>query len=124
MDTKERLFEQKIKNHCCSQTIMELCLEDLGKENEDLVQAMAAFCNGIGRGKICGTLAAAIAVLHVANPKEAAASWQEEVMDWFLDHYGGYDCEEIIQGNEMQKITLCPVLVEETYALLREYIQP
>jgi hypothetical protein len=122
MSIQERLFEQRLKNHCCSQTIMALSLEDLGKENEDLVQAMAAFCNGMGKGKICGTLAAAIAVLHVADPKGAVEQNQEELMDWFLDRFGGYDCEEIVHDDPLEKIRICPMLVEETYEQLRIYL--
>lgn len=124
MELKERLFNSMIKGHCCSQTIMSLCLEDLDKENEDLVIAMTAFCNGMGEGKICGTLAAAIAVLHVANTEEATDSWQDELMDWFYDSFGDYDCYGIIGDDDRKQISLCPVIIEETYLKLREYIFP
>ena len=122
MNIEERIFECKLKSYCCSQTILSLCLEDMGKENEDLVTAMAAFCGGMGRGKICGTLAAAIAALHVKNPDAAKLSWQDEYMDWFEDRFGGYDCYEIIQDDPVKRIELCPRLVLESYLKLREFI--
>ncbi|MDR2502754.1 MAG: C-GCAxxG-C-C family protein [Oscillospiraceae bacterium] len=122
MEHFERIFENKLKGHCCSQTIISMCLEDLGRDNEDLVNAMAAFCNGMGQGKICGTLAAAIAALYVANPVSAKESAQEEVMDWFFDRFGGYDCYELIEDSEMKRISYCPKIVLETYVKLREYI--
>jgi hypothetical protein len=111
-----------MKGYCCSQTIIALCLEDLGKENEDLIASMAAFCNGMGQGKICGTLAAAIAALYVADPVLAKKSAQEEVMDWFYDRFGGYDCDELIGGDEVKRLEYCPKIVLETYVKLREYI--
>ncbi|MDR2486432.1 MAG: C-GCAxxG-C-C family protein [Clostridiales Family XIII bacterium] len=122
MNIDERIFECKLKSYCCSQTIVSLCLEDMGKQNEDLVNAMAAFCGGMGRGKICGTLAAAIAILHVKDQETAKAEWQDEYMDWFEDRFGGYDCYEIIQDDPIKRIEFCPKLVLESYLKLREYI--
>ena len=124
MNIKERLFNSMIKGHCCSQTIMALCLEDLEKENEDLVTPMTAFCVGMGEGKICGTLAAAIAVLHVVDTKQATDSWQDEFMNWFYDQYGDYDCLGIIGEDTRKQLSVCPKIVEETYEKLREYILP
>ena len=124
MNIKERLFNSKIQGKCCSQIIMALCLEDLGKENEDLISAMTAFCDGMGEGKICGSLAAAVAALHVADTKKATESWQDEFMDWFYDTFGDYDCYGIIEDEEIKKISLCPKIIEDTYMKLREYILP
>lgn len=122
MNTKERIHSNMLKGYCCSKTIMSLCLEDMGKVNEDLIVAMTAFCEGMGEGKICGSLAAAIAALHVADTKTATESWQDEFMDWFYDRYGDYDCEGIVGDNSIKKISLCPVIIEETYLKLKEYI--
>ena len=124
MEIKERLFNSMIKGHCCSQTIMSLCLEDLDKENEDLIKAMTAFCVGMGEGKICGTLAAAVAALHVVDSAQATDSWQEELMNWFYDNYGDYDCCGIIGEDTRKQLSYCPKIIEETYLKLREYTLP
>lgn len=124
MNISERLLNAKIHRKCCSQIIMTLCLEDLEIENEELITAMTAFCDGMGEGKICGSLAAAIAALHVADTKKATDSWQDEFMDWFYDRFGDYDCFGIIEDDERKKISFCPIIVEETYMKLREYIIP
>ncbi|MDR2156635.1 MAG: C-GCAxxG-C-C family protein [Clostridiales Family XIII bacterium] len=123
MDLQERLFESKLKGHCCSQTIMALCIEDLGRENEDLIAAMAAFCEGMGQGKICGTLAAAVAALYVANAEDAQDHLQDDLMDWFGDRFGGYDCFDIIEDDARRRIEFCPVIVMETYRKLEELLQ-
>ena len=123
MDINKRLLQSKLKGHCCSQTIVSLCMEDMGKEDEELVKAMAAFYNGMGKGKICGTLAAAIAVLYVSDYKAAMESNQEEYMDWFANRFGGYDCCEIIHGDPSKRMELCPKIVLEAYVNLHKYIE-
>jgi hypothetical protein len=122
MDISERLINANLKGLCCSQTIMSLCLEDIGKENEDLVKAMAAFCDGMGEGRICGTLAAAVAVLYVIDEQAATEYRQEELMSWFLERYGGYDCQDIIHNDPVKRVKMCPMIVLETYVRVREYI--
>jgi hypothetical protein len=121
-DINERLFEEKRRGHCCSQTIVSLCLEDMGRENEDMITSMAAFCNGMGRGRICGTLAAAVAVLSIADPDAATNETRTDFMDWFEDRFGGYDCSELIGDDPALRQELCPVIVRDTYLKLREYI--
>jgi len=97
-------------------------MEDMDRKNEDLVTAMAAFCNGMSKGNICGTLAAAIAVLYVSDYNAALSGNQEEYMDWFADRFGGYDCCEVIHNDPEKRIELCPRIVLESYIKLREYI--
>lgn len=114
--------EKMLKNHCCSQAIMDLSLDDVGREQRGHVKVMTESLNGLGKGNICGILAAAIAVLHVSDPNAAANGWQEELMDWFLDEFGGYDCKDIVCGNPLEIIRLCPGLIVKTYEKVREYI--
>jgi hypothetical protein len=101
---------------------MELALQDLGKESMELMDAMTGFCGGMGRGKICGSLAAAVAALHVSNNQKATDEWQDEFMDWFLERFGGYDCHDIIGEDQTKKELICPELILETWLKLRTYI--
>jgi hypothetical protein len=106
---------------CCSQTIAKLCLEDMGKENEDMIAAMAAFCGGMGEGKVCGTLSAAIAMLHVTDtPADDPKRMQKDLMDWFYDRFGSLDCEDLVHGDPFKKLDFCPGCVIETYNKIRE----
>jgi hypothetical protein len=115
MELNERMFDLKLKGYCCSQIIIALGLEDLGKENEDLIAAMSAFCVGLEEGKLCGTLAAAVCLLFLADEHAARTELRGALMDWFYDRFGGYDCDDIVQGNEMNKISVCPGMIAETY---------
>lgn len=120
--TSERIFEFKLKGYCCSQIIMGLGLESLEKENDDLIRAMGGFCNGLEEGKLCGTLAAGVALLYMVDPKEANKELRSSLMDWFYDRFGGYECEEILEGNPMNKLEICPVMIEETYEMICELL--
>ncbi|MDR2610743.1 MAG: C-GCAxxG-C-C family protein [Clostridiales Family XIII bacterium] len=120
----ERICKEKMKGHCCSQAIMSLSLEDLGKENEDLIVAMTGFCSGMGRGEICGSLAGAIAALHVCDTQKATSVWQDEFMDWFCERFGAYDCRDITAGDKERQNGLCLKLILETYFHLQNYIRP
>jgi hypothetical protein len=118
----ERINNEKAKGACCGRAIMSLSLEDLGKENADLSAAMAGFCAGMGRGEICGSLAGAIAALHVCDTQRATLSWQDEFMDWFHARFGAYDCRDIIADDKALRNEFCPKLILETYLQLRTYI--
>jgi hypothetical protein len=116
---EERVQFALLSGLCCSQVIAKLCLEDLGKTDECLVASMKAFCNGMEEGNICGTLAAAAAMIHVAeeNPHEAARK-QQDLMDWFYDRYGSHECKDLEEDNPIKKIEFCPPCVNETYLKL------
>jgi hypothetical protein len=117
------MFDLKLKGYCCSQIIMALGLEDMGKENDDMIAAMGAFCIGLDEGKLCGTLAAAVCLLFLADERAAQGVLRREMMDWFYDRFGGYDCDDILQGNEMNKIAVCPGMIAETYEKLCELLE-
>jgi hypothetical protein len=102
---------------------MTMCQSDLGAQSEKLVSAMCSFCDDMGCGKICGTLAAAVAAIYVADPVAAQEYQQEELMEWFFSRYGGYDCCEIIQGDFEKKMNFCPRMVVETYEKVQEYLR-
>ena len=125
MDAKERVMTEKLKGHCCSESIMAMFLEDTGRENDDLVKAMGAFCGGLREGLVCGTLASAISVIFTAAESYAQArdDLRPAMMKWFLERFESYSCETLLDGDETRKITLCPVIIEETYCKLIETLE-
>jgi len=125
MDIKERVLCEKLRGRCCSESIMAMFLEDSGRDGDDLIKAMGAFCGGMREGLVCGTLAAAIGAIFVAaeNYEQARDKMRPEMMKWFLDRFGSYSCEDILDGDETRKITLCPTIVEETYCRLIEMFE-
>jgi hypothetical protein len=75
-------------------------------------------------GTFCGALTAAIAVLYLEKDTDEAAAAQDELMDWFADSFGEYDCEGVMSYQGMTREDLCPRIILATYLKLRTYIDP
>jgi len=128
MDTKELVIENKLMGYCCSESIMNMALTDMGWETEDrvaLIKATGAFCGGLHEGLACGTLCAAKAVLFLAEEDKDKAKEElgPELMQWFKERFGHWNCADILEGDMSRKLTLCPVIVEETYLKLYEMLE-
>lgn len=117
----EDIFELKLKKgYCCSQIIMELGLRKLGKENPDLIAAMAGLCNGLWQGKICGILSAAICLLYLADAEEADRFNVAAFSEWFEDSFGSAECDMLMEGNPLNKIEKCPVMLDGSFLKICE----
>ncbi len=117
-----RIMELKFQGFCCSQIIMQMGLEGMGRENDDLIAAMAGLCDGMRRGNVCGTLSAAFCLLHLIDGKQAGRLC-DELYDWFEDSYGSVECDAILGGNPLNKAAICGDLVENTYKKLAEMLE-
>jgi hypothetical protein len=139
-----------MNNKCCCNLLLTLALSDIGRENDNIVAALAEHCAdainenqlrgpGIdlaptpeeeiaacaaGDGAFCGALAAAVAVLYAANDDERAADCQDELMDWFSESFGGYNCKSFANDKNIIREELCPKIILATYLRLRNYIDP
>ena len=128
MDTKERLFENRLKGYCCSESIMDMYFEDIGgapEERNGLVRAMGAFCGGLHEGLTCGTLCAAKAVLWHAekDSRKAQEELGPEIMAWFKERFGSWTCQELLEGDYSRKPTVCPIIIEDTYLKLHDMLE-
>jgi len=129
MDTKARVFEEKLVNkHCCSETVMNMILEDMEwapGERQPLVKSMGAFCGGLHEGLACGALCAASAALWIAEEDYARAHDElgPEIMQWFKERFGYWNCADLLQGDQDRKLTLCPIIIEETYIKLHDILE-
>jgi hypothetical protein len=129
--------------------LLTLALSDIGRENDNTVAALAEHCAdaidetrarrlGVrpaptpeerdgcasGDGVFCGALAAAVAVLYAAQDDERAADSQDELMDWFSDSFGSYNCKSFAEDMNIIREELCPKIILATYLRLRNYIDP
>ena len=117
-----RIMELKLQGYCCSQIIMQLGLEGMGRENEDLIAAMAGLCDGMHRGGTCGTISAAVCLLYLID-REQAGFLCDELFDWFEDSFGSTECDELIESSPLKKAAVCGGLVENTYLKLTEMFE-
>lgn len=120
---QEKIFTLKMNGYCCSQIIMEIGLELLGKENPELVEAMAGLCDGAKRGKVCGAVTAANCLLYLADARNAEDEFVPEFLEWFEDSFGAVDCSELLGDDPMAKIEKCPMFVEGTLTKICELLE-
>lgn len=120
---KEKIFTYKMNGYCCSQIVMQIGLEMLGRENDELVEAMAGLCDGVKCGRICGAASAAVCLLYLADGKAAEMGLIQEYLDWFEDAFGALDCEELLGDDPMAKLEKCPMFVESTLLKLEELLE-
>jgi hypothetical protein len=121
-DMNEDIFELRMRGYCCSQIIMELGLRKLGKENPDMIRAMAGLCNGMWHDKTCGVLSAAICLLCLANTEDSVQADIDELYEWFEDVFGSAECDVLIGDNPLSKSEKCPIMLEATFKKVSELL--
>jgi C_GCAxxG_C_C family probable redox protein len=132
-DLHFRMLELSGKGYCCSQIMFIMALELQGRENPDLVRAMAGLCHGIGfSGNTCGALTGAACLLAYYAGKGADseqngqgyATMLTELAFWFKEEigtaHGGVTCAEILIRNPDRLV--CKDIVLATYGRTMELL--
>lgn len=122
------------KGYCCSQIMILFMLKSRGRDNPDLVRAMAGLCNGVGySGEICGVLSGGACLLSLCAakgsddeaPYEGLPVILWELTDWFRKRtegdYGGSKCDEILAKSPDKRA--CATLIVETYEKVRSMLE-
>jgi C_GCAxxG_C_C family probable redox protein len=115
--TKEEMRDKAVqlmmvKRFHCSQAVLAVGQEKLGKNDGEVMKAMGAFGGGLGgNGEVCGAVVGALAVIGLRfsrateDEKEDPKMWSyaQEVLERFqkeiVKHHGGIHCREIAQVN-------------------------
>jgi C_GCAxxG_C_C family probable redox protein len=122
----------KAKGFHCAQIIVLLGLRMLGKENPDLVRAMHGFTGGLGRcGRLCGCLAAGLSLFGLYAGKGTEEESEDpmiymmaaELGDWFRERFGSDQCCDLTNNDPDVKKTVCPPIMEETFAKVLEILE-
>ena len=135
MEDIDRLKELKQQGFYCSQILMIMGLELQGKTNPDLVRSMHGLTRGLGTtGEICGALTGGACLLGLyagkglpEEPEDPRIDFMvEDLVKWFkaefIPRYGGIRCEEILNGNFQNQPARCPILVTETFHMVKELL--
>ena len=118
----------------CSQIILKLGLELEGRENTDLIRAMAGLAMGVGSGQgTCGCLTggACLLALHAAKGRDAEPESEilpallNDLWMWFEEmvgtQHGGVCCDQIL-ADGTPRTQRCPAIVAETYSKVLEIL--
>ena len=135
-DVMIRMMQLAQDGYYCSQILLMLALETSGRENPDLVRAMAGLAYGCGSGQAtCGTLTGGSCLLALYAGKGASQEREsdrfmlmlQELNDWFTEkvgaRYGGIECEKIVGEEGPAAVRQrCGVIIAETYAKAMEIL--
>jgi len=135
MDDLERLKELKQKGFYCSQIMLMMGLDLMGKTNPDLIRSMNSLAGGLGfSGHVCGALTGGCCLLGLYAGKGVPEEPQKPELDimvqdlvkWFSDEYtplyGGILCREILDGNMQNSPSRCPNIVVSTFQKVKELL--
>jgi hypothetical protein len=135
------------QGYCCSQLLMFLLLQSLGRNNPELIRAMHSLCYGMGGSDgPCGLLTGGACVLgcvagrgkdsESAHP--AFVPLVHDYQQWFAgrtEKYGGAACFQVMQGlsaetgvphpaeGEQPKPSLCGDFFAECWERLRTLLE-
>ena len=135
MDTM-RLLQLSRQGFHCAQILLLFALESEDKENPDLIRAAGGLNIGLSDMKgPCGALTGGCCFISYFSGKGEEDELEDpayremlgEFTAWFRDTYGhlygGFICEEILDGNTQNMRSRCPGIVQESYAKALEILQ-
>ena len=119
----------------CSQILISLCSHNQGKQNPDLVRAMAGLAGGLGFcGDTCGALTGGACLLALYTGRGTPEEEEDprlnaminELVEWFTQEfsecYGGIHCMEILADDPKNRTSRCPQLVMRTYEKVKSLL--
>jgi len=135
MDESGRFIALRQQGYYCSQILLLLGLEMMGKDDPDLVRAMQGLAGGMGfSGELCGALTGGACLLGLYTGKGTPEQTEDErlnfmvqdLVKWFKAEYGqpygGIRCEEIMAGNGQNINLRCPRMVEGVFQKVKELL--
>lgn len=123
------------QGYCCSQILIILALEGMGRENPDLIRAMSGLCHGMGDCEgPCGVLSGGVCLIGLYTgkgttddvPDDRLPLMLENFRDWFTEAvagYGGSTCGAITGGDcHTPDPARCGTLLSQAYARLMDIL--
>lgn len=112
---------------CCSRVLVEMVLRLRGEENPSLVKASSALCKGAWSDLTCGALTGGALGLGLFDEDGAAEYAVSDLGEWFKEEYGGIyggvNCDDILEGNAVNKALRCPGIVEAVWRKMIELLE-
>jgi len=106
------LLELGAKGYSCAQMLVIGALRLMGRENPDLVRAVAGLAQGVGCGELCGALSGGACLLSLYTgkgrdsemPHDKGTLLVSELTDWFAN--------ELCQGNGVACVAIINRILE------------
>lgn len=134
-DELEQLMQYRNQGFYCSQIIMLQGLEQIGRQNPDLIRALQGLAGGLGfSGELCGALSGGATLLGLYAGKGTPDQKEDPKLDfmvqdlvkWFKEdfgqQFGGIRCEEIISGRSQHLTTRCPLMITSVLQKVKDLL--
>lgn len=135
-DTMLRVMRLASQGLYCSQIMMALALETQGRENPEMLRALAGLAFGCGLGQgVCGVLSGGACVLALYAAKGGPGEEEspaflpmlQELNEWFAaraqGENGGITCEAVLGADApRQPQQKCGEMVAEAFAKVMELL--
>lgn len=113
---------------CCSQMMVYMGLEQLGRDNPMLLQAVSGLCKGMRNGLTCGALTGAVCMLGMFGDSTHANSVMvPELVEWFtkqfMQKYGSINCLAMLEDDISNRHEKCPAIIEKTYLKAKDILR-
>jgi C_GCAxxG_C_C family probable redox protein len=135
MDEMIHMLKLAGQGFYCSQILISLGLDNQGKQNPDLVRAMAGLAGGLGFcGDTCGALTGGACLLALYAGRGTSEEEEDprlnaminELVEWFTQEcsecYAGIHCREILADDPKNRTSRCPQLVMRTYEKVKSLL--
>lgn len=135
MSDQDEMLALKDQGFNCSQIIVKMGLDLLGKDNPDLVKSMQGLAGGLGyTGEVCGALTGAVCLLGLYAGKGSTEDSDdprliimvEDLVKWFKEDgtkaYGGIRCQNIVNDDSQKMAARCPQLIEGCFQKAKELL--
>jgi hypothetical protein len=110
-----RMNQLALQGRCCTQVLVQVALDELGEQNEQMVDAVAALCVGMFSGADCGALAGGALAMALRSSPPLDGALVAELVDWFRGEYGSLACCDIVGDDLLDRFTKCPPIMARTY---------
>lgn len=131
-----QLLKLSREEYSCSQLLLCMALENMGRENPDLVRAAGGLVAGVGHcGKLCGALTSGACLISYFAGKGSADEVEDsrlndmvaELVHWFEQtfgtKYGGIDCNDLLDNDyEANHLQRCPEILLSTNRKIQEIL--
>jgi len=118
----ERMNELALQGRCCTQILVQVALDELGEENEQMVEAVGALCVGMFAGGDCGALSGGALAMALRGEMPFDGGLVGELVDWFRGEHGSLVCEEILGDDPLVRFTRCPPIMTRTYEVAMQIL--
>ncbi len=125
-DTLLKMLGLSGRGYCCSQVMLMMALDMQGKENPDLIRALAGLCNGIAfSSNVCGAFSGGACLLSyyagkgsdAEETRDGYATMLTDFARWFNkeieSRFGGITCADILMRSPDRSV--CKDIVLESY---------